>query len=210
MLDAVRSEDRPLLAGKVRHLVLHRPQHYKMPWTFSRLRSLAVELSTLHDKSPGALAAFLDRCCCGPMLPLCVLLYHRAYDGGGCNTPSGGNHNHHHLVLPNAPLGLSDVVTLVRHPGIRELSVWPAPMYDMLLTLEHRTALGPAPFRDLTALTMRAGAAGVPDLLSLVPRVAALDLHVIDDRSSPVPKNVLRHVADALLPRPAPARGALR
>jgi hypothetical protein len=98
-----------------------------------------------------------------------VPLYHRAYGGGGSGGDSAPSASY--MVLPNVPLRLSDVATLARCPGNREFSVWPAPLYDMLLlTPEHRRrAHSPAPFRDLTALTTRAGVAGVHNLLSLVP-----------------------------------------
>jgi hypothetical protein len=94
-------------------------------------------------------------------------------------------------------LRLRDMAALARLPGIRTLSVWPSSMLVKPLEPQHRRTLGPAPFRHLEALTARVSTSAAGDLLSLVPHIAMLDLHVLGDRSSRT-TNVLRPIAERL------------
>ncbi len=104
------------------------------------------------------------------------------------------------LLLPNVVMRLSGVAMLAWRRGIKRFRVWPARLIERALTpVQRRSVFGAAPFRVLEILAARCAATFVPDLLTLVPNIATLDLDIVDNNTAAArTPNVLRAVAECL------------
>jgi hypothetical protein len=187
MLDWTPLENRHLLAGKVKRLVLHRPQDFEMRWTFPKLHVLIVETNVLLDRSALALPSFLDRCC-GPALPPNVIMYSR-----NCGVVP----NPYRWIPAEVALRTRELASIAQRPGLKRLCVWPALLHKKTVAPSLRKKLGRSTFPHLESLTTRVSATSVSDVLSLVPHLTELDLQVIHNAAAQS-ENVLSIIAERL------------